>query len=305
MRALCAILTRDRPESLGRCLASVAAASPPEGVALEILVIDNASAEAAAARNRAFVADGVGPFPARIATERRRGIAIARNHALAAAEAGGFDALVFLDDDQTVPPDWFATAFRVLAEERVEIVRPDVRWDFEPPGRYRHEFEGRVPLDQRPLREAGGRQAATNGVVLDARLWREMGLRFDERFPLAGGEDTDFFFRATDAGARIVVTRESCSVEHCPAEKQRLGWLLRRSFRIGNNEALFRFKRYPRWRYVTAGVFQALWFGLVALVSLPAPSRALDAVLRAARGAGRAAGGASVVFSEYRATVGR
>src|SRR5262249_22669820 len=45
------------------------------------------------------------------------------------------------------------------------------------------------------------------------------GLGFDERFNLSGGEDTDFFVRAWERGARVVATEAGVIFEDVPPER--------------------------------------------------------------------------------------
>ena len=90
-----AICTRDRRESLGRVLDSLA--DQIASVSWEVLVVDNGSDDGSAELVRARVDDY--PVSLRLSRESRRGIALARNRALQDA-AGGI--LVFLDDDMTV-----------------------------------------------------------------------------------------------------------------------------------------------------------------------------------------------------------
>jgi GT2 family glycosyltransferase len=88
------VCTRERPETLRRCLESItAAAVPPE----EVIVVDNAP-------QTALTRQVVGDFPAvRWVAEERRGLSAARNTGV--AEASG-EVVVFTDDDTAVHPDW-------------------------------------------------------------------------------------------------------------------------------------------------------------------------------------------------------
>jgi len=89
-----AICTRERPEELSRCLASLETLSQQPA---EVLVIDNAPTSR---RTREVVAR----FPGvRYHKEVRRGLSAARNTALDLASG---DIVAFVDDDAVVHPDW-------------------------------------------------------------------------------------------------------------------------------------------------------------------------------------------------------
>ncbi len=102
------ICTHNRPDDVRRCLEGLRAQTVLPA-ALDILVIDSASAPAAAAA-LADVAAGVGA--ARLLRLDRPGLSLARNAGAAAARAPW---IAYLDDDAVPAPDWAAQALAVLA----------------------------------------------------------------------------------------------------------------------------------------------------------------------------------------------
>lgn len=303
-KLLVAILTRDRPQMVQRCLASVAALKPPAGVDdVRVLVVDNGSAPATLTANRRTVGDAVGPFSARLIVEPRPGIPTARNRALEEATTMAAAALVFLDDDQTVPADWLATLVEAWREEGVDVVKPLVRWEFDPPRRLTEHFRARDPCG--PRRAPATYQMATNGVLVGRRVWAELGVRFDEGLTYTGGSDTAFFRDALALGASALLTRETSATEHCPAEKQRRRWLLRRAWRVGAVDALQRFKPYSRAGYALRGLAGASGHAVLATAFLWSPERAFAHLLRTTKAAGRVAGAFGIQPDEYRRILGR
>ena len=97
------IPSRDRPEMLARCLASVAAAAGPDD---EIIVIDSASVDAAAVVAAALAAG------ARLVRCDLPGVCRARN---AGWRAARHDLLAFTDDDVVVDAGWADAFARVAA----------------------------------------------------------------------------------------------------------------------------------------------------------------------------------------------
>ncbi|SDZ78492.1 glycosyltransferase family 2 protein [Rubrimonas cliftonensis] len=305
MRLLVSIPTRNRPQLLKAALDSLARADAPEGATIEILVVDNNADPDEAARIAALVADSAGRFPARVETEGRLGIPFVRNRALAAARRGGHDAVFLLDADQTVAPDIFRTLLKVAAEEAADVVKPLVRWEFEPPARYGEAFEGRKEPADPPPRTALTGHVATNGVLVSRRVWGDIGLSFDERRPLIGGEDAGYFTRAAAAGAVMTLTRETHEVEFRPAAKQTRAWLLRRAMRVGNAEALFRLKGYSSAQTFLSGLLQAAYYGVAAVAPASRPERRIRRLSRCAKALGAMLGALGVCVKEYRRTVGR
>jgi GT2 family glycosyltransferase/SAM-dependent methyltransferase len=105
-----AVCTRDRPQSLERCLRSIASAAPGPD---ELLVVDNGLD---GGPTRAVVSR----FPkARYIAEARPGLSAARN---AAIRDSSSDALAFVDDDVVVHPRWLAPLRRAFDDDRVMAV---------------------------------------------------------------------------------------------------------------------------------------------------------------------------------------
>ena len=105
------ICSHNRPEDVRGCLDALRAQTvPPER--FEVLVIDSASAPAAAAALRQRVA---GYARARLLRLEQPGLSLARNHG--AAEAGA-PYIAYLDDDAVPAPDWLEHVLAALAAGR-------------------------------------------------------------------------------------------------------------------------------------------------------------------------------------------
>ena len=104
-----AVCTRERPEELARCLASLFALSEPPR---EILVIDNAPQSCSTLEVAAR-------FPGvRYHCEPRKGLSAARNTALRIATG---DIVAFADDDVVVHPEWAARIRRCFDDPKVMV----------------------------------------------------------------------------------------------------------------------------------------------------------------------------------------
>jgi succinoglycan biosynthesis protein ExoM len=226
------------------------------GVDLTLIVADNEPVPG----NQQTVAEfaATSPFPVVYVHEPRRGISRARNAVLVACEAR-FDWIAFTDDDCRPAPDWIATLLAAAERHgadvvygRREWVPPDpVPFWYEPPELARR-TEGQV-LEF----------AATHNVMMAGRF---AGLRFDER--LAHGEDTDFFFRATLRGARIVYSAEPVVYETVPPHRATLRYQIVRSFYFAASRTAFH-RRYKGLDGAAAKVlFRLVWQVPIAVIRL-------------------------------------
>src|SRR5919107_3475810 len=108
--AVCAC-TYLRPRGLARLLEGLAALEVPDGVAVEVVIVDNDAA--GSGRSVVDAAREGFPFPLRYVVEPARGIVAARNAAVAEASADGPVPVAFLDDDEWPAPRWLAELLRV------------------------------------------------------------------------------------------------------------------------------------------------------------------------------------------------
>lgn len=297
--AIC-IATYRRPEGLDRLLAGIAAqeySAPAPRV--RVVVVDNdAGGEAAAAvveRWRARLPDLV------LDREPRQGISYARNRCLDAA--GEPDFVAFIDDDEVPAVDWLDQLLRVQRAHDADVVRGPVI------PRFANRPEPWI-LDggffDRPRHPTGTEMdvAYTHNTLL---RWAPYGrdLRFSHRYARSGGSDTHFFTRARRMGARIVWADEAVVEEWNPPERQRLGWLVRRHYRIGLVRAALDTELHlldaPRRANAAIASLRMVSGAFRLGRNVRGPRHAqVDAILWFASGVGRVAGLLGLWFEEYR-----
>jgi succinoglycan biosynthesis protein ExoM len=216
---------------LRACLDSLIAQPPPEGWAIALIVVENDDSPRCA--------DIVGEFQKRAPylvqylQETEVGIPFARNAAIEAVQALGAEWIAFVDDDELAEPDWLLRLCERSNQAGVDVIQ----------GAARYEYPSKSPdwLPHRPLarRESGQvlRTASTNNVMFRRTLTEDegLGLRFDPSFRFTGGSDSDFFSRATEKGACIVWEQLAVVSEIVPQSRLRLGWQLKRAFRVATN----------------------------------------------------------------------
>ena len=309
-RVVIAVLTYKRPADLATVLPMlVAQATDAAALArVRVLVVDNDPAGSARSTVEAFAADtpGAGDTKVEYRNETTPGIAAARNAALAAAAAD--DVLVFIDDDERPTGRWLVellTTYRTYGS--AAVAGPVIsEYEIEPDAWIAAgDFFRRRRLPTGTVLEV----AATNNLLLDLRVTRRLGLRFDPGLGLSGGSDTAFTRSLTRAGELMVWCDEAVVTDRVPTARMTRRWVLNRAWRMGNSSTVVdvrlaggaRSRLAARGQGCAKGVPRALGgaarFG-VGLVTRSTEQRSRG-LRTAARGAGMVAGAFGHVYQEY------
>jgi glycosyltransferase involved in cell wall biosynthesis/GT2 family glycosyltransferase len=221
-----AVSTRDRPDELARCLASLARG---ERVPDEVVVVDQGEGPATHQRIEAARSAGL---VVRYHAQRERGLAVSQN--LAVEKASGWVVAV-LDDDCVADSRWLLEIERTFgAVDAPDVVTGRVL-PLPPAGDRIHPVATRT--DPRP--RSFSRRAIPWGVGSgnNFALRREWFLRVggcDERLgpgsPGEGGVDVDLFYQLLRAGARVRY-EPACVVFH---ERQDATGRMARRFPYGH-----------------------------------------------------------------------
>lgn len=219
------VATFKRPTWLEQLLRDIAAQEVPADVTLRVIVVDN---DPAGSARSALQAVPVAKLGLLYLQQPEKNIALTRNMALDHCTA---DWVVLVDDDETVPPHWLRSLLECQSSHGADVVLGPVNGRFTPSTPHwilAAGFFVMPPIPSGTELQFGG----TGNALLRGSLVRA-GQRFDPRFGLTGGEDTEFFFRLHQGGYKMVWCQEASAFEHVPAERMKLRWLLRRSFRGG------------------------------------------------------------------------
>lgn len=229
--------------------------SPPEA---DIVVVDNdveGSAHSVATNH---------PVRPTYVVEPEPGISAARNRALAHF-SDRYHAIIFVDDDEWVTPTWLTTLTTYAAQTGADVVTGPVESVFlEPAPEWVQRggfFQGRFPAPGEEMRTA-----AANNTLLSREMWIRAGSpRFDPRFSMTGGEDTDFFLGLRKAGATIRFCADATVYEEIPPDRQSLRWWRRRAVRAGVTDTLVRLKHHDSLVVGLAKGVRSAAYGLLAL----------------------------------------
>jgi len=169
------------------------------------------------------------------------GIAMARNAALEYARQARFDWLAFIDDDETVDHGWLERILlaaeeggfvltggpvKPVASHRPSRVVDRLIW-----GGYERQRRRHLLRAGRASRAGRGDRITiiTNNWLFDLNAPETGDIRFDRRFDLTGGEDTDFYRRAKQRGAKSGWAPAAIAYETIPAERLTIGYQFRRA----------------------------------------------------------------------------
>lgn len=281
MTALAVIIpTLRRPDGLARALLSLARQedAPP----FEVVVADNDPDGSARE-----TCEGLSvPFALTYVHAPRPGVATARNAGLAATEAG---LVAFLDDDQEATPAWLGALCRTHASLGADVTF----------GAITGAIPDSVTRGRAHLEHFFGRHGPGEPALIDepygcgnSLMTRASALPgsapFDVRMDATGGEDDVLFGALKAGGCRFGWAPQARVVEHAPAHRATMVYVLKRAFAYGqgpSQDAARRRDMANLIRHMGTGAGQAAVFSIAALASSSeqAPAR-WD---KAARGLGK------------------
>jgi glycosyltransferase involved in cell wall biosynthesis len=257
--------TLHRPLPLRRALASLAAQALPDGVELEIVVVDNSESGEAAARLRGEAAV--------IVHEPRAGIARARNAGVARARG---EWVAFLDDDEEASPGWIAALLDVGLRTGADAV-------FGPVVARAEGLAGIgpfAPYFSRAIDVADGADITRLSAYLGTNnsMFRASRLNGADTFDLAlnetGGEDSLLIERLRLSGARFAYAAAAQVVEWAPARRLDWAYVGKRKFLSGQIRVFVQAMLAPRRLdrvalWMAIGMAQFLGAGAAALTLAP------------------------------------
>jgi succinoglycan biosynthesis protein ExoM len=228
---LIAIASYRRPSGLRHLLDSLHTTDGSPDA--EVIVVDNDPEESARP-----IATGHPLRPAYV-VEPVPGIAAARNRALQHFSTR-HRAIIFVDDDEQVAPDWLTRLTAYATGTQADVVQGPVIGIFPPDA---PPWVSRGGFVQRRVWASGTQllSAATNNTLLRRDSWLRAGSPgFDDAFSATGGSDTEFFWRMRKSGSCIHFCADAVVYEDVPADRLSVTWVRRRAIRNGIAETRVR-----------------------------------------------------------------
>ncbi|MHA6692672.1 glycosyltransferase family 2 protein [Devosia sp. A449] len=173
------------------------------------------------------------PFPITYVHAPAANICVARNACLDHADA---DYVAFVDDDETVTPDWIMALVAQAEASGAAAVLGPVRAIYGPDApRWMAEGDFHSTL---PVFVCGSIRTGYTCNVLIRWSAPYRGLRFDLALGKSGGEDTAFFYQLTALGGSIGYAANAVVEEPVPIERATMNWLVRRRLRFGQTHGM-------------------------------------------------------------------
>jgi succinoglycan biosynthesis protein ExoM len=206
--------------------------------------------------------------------EPRRGITWARNSAVETALAVNADFIAFIDDDAWPTDSWLSNMIYTQRETGADIVRGRTTLVYPDPLPY-----WIIPKKKRTgSRESGDafpvnpRFIAAGNVLISSKLVRDWGLRFDHRFALCSGEDTEFFTRATRRGASCIASNLPVMYEEVISERCTYWRQIRRQYQFATGNTIVDIdegKILTILSGIAGNATRGLWLAVLAMLAAP------------------------------------
>ncbi len=233
--------------------------------------------------------------------EAKRGLAHARNAALAAVDAS-YDVLAFIDDDEWPEPQWLDALLAMHQASGAMVIQGPVKPAFSSPPKPWMQAIGLYEVG--PFEDGAALDwGASGNCLIDKKKLDACGLVFDTSFNHSGGEDSDLFARLLRRGERIVAARDAVAYETVPPERMQVAWAMRRSYRLGHTLGRLSLSRAglaaPGMRAVKA--LGRLGQGVCQLVAgIASPTMAVKGLANVAWAAGTLAAFARMEVTHYK-----
>ncbi|MFO1146986.1 MAG: glycosyltransferase [Alsobacter sp.] len=201
------ICTRNRAYAIVNCLAAIdEAARRVSPVVIEVVVADNGSIDDTTAVVQRWAEQA--SVLVRVEHEDRAGIPIAKNRGLRAARG---EILVLTDDDCRMAPDYFVELLRLFAHDASHVALRGGRVELGNPGDLPLTIKTEPDVRHWHISERSAHTENLGNCFLGCNLFMHRSVYealgpFDERFgvgAIPAGEDTDYIFRAYEAGFRL------------------------------------------------------------------------------------------------------
>ena len=185
-----------RPNILAKTLDSIAKLNIPDDILIKVLVVDNdknATAKPVIEKIKATY-----PFELTYCVEEKRGLANARNRLLQEAINLGVSHIAILDDDDIADKDWVLNLVDLYNnQENAYIISGPEYCCFD--GEFPKYLTNNNIFVKKTTKKKGElrKVCSTHNAFFPVNVVKDANIWFDSSFVFMGGEDGDFFYRAS------------------------------------------------------------------------------------------------------------
>ena len=226
---------------LKKALESINQLVLPRNIKIEILVIDNSSEFPSTSIIEEFT--NKSRLKVHYFVEEKRGISAARNRLLIEALKFKASHIAMFDDDELLDPNWLISHFDCYNSnpEAIIISGPTYcEFDQEYP---KYIIQNNIFRSSTTKKTGEKRNVCAAGnVFFPTTIMSESDIFLSENYNLMGGEDGDFFTKASNSGYTIIWNNEAKNKEYIDKSRANLKWIMGRYFYNGYAGCFFKFK---------------------------------------------------------------
>ena len=258
--------TCNRPKMFRKSLESTMKLVLPSNVRIELLIIDNDKW----ASGQKVVEELQQSFPFKINyfVEEQRGISNARNKLLKEAINLGATHVALFDDDEILDENWLISHHNYYNQNPEALIISGPTYNM---------FENSVPdyIEKNNIFKSYTTKktglvrniCASGNVFFPMTIVSEAGLYFSEDFIFMGGEDGDFFSKASKTGFTIVWNNEAINRELIGNERANIKWILDRNYYNGYSSAYLRFNKKEKNKNKNVPFLRKIFFLIKTLTA--------------------------------------
>lgn len=224
------VATRKRKTSLIKFLNSVVNLQVPKNISLQTVISINDNQNYSEIKKLYNEKLSI-----KLVTERKKGIANARNKYLNSVSVKNFDYFAFFDDDIQIDKRWLIEMLKFFKKNEVDIIGG-------PQFSKSNSLQSKL-LVRNEKHASKVRWVSTNNCIVKRKVL-ETKINFDEKMNHIGGEDQLFFLRLNKIGFKMMWNLKAVVIEEKSNKRENFLWFLKRNFRYGASSNLIYKKVY-------------------------------------------------------------
>lgn len=233
--------TCKRPKMLSEALKSINNLILPTNKKVEVLICDNDENESAKEIIEKFIP--ISKLQIHYIIERKRGICFARNKVLEEAIKLNASHILFFDDDEILSETCLMEHIFLYETNPTALISsgPTKNKFIEELPKY---ITKNIVFKQKTTKKTGLKRdyCACGNVFFPVSISKDYNLKFSSDYIFMGGEDGDFFKRASKLGFTIIWNNEAIIYEMVSKSRGNINWILNKCYYNGYAGTILKFK---------------------------------------------------------------